>query len=171
MTYYLIHKGISDWIKPNHKYIHRYRKNGRWYYVYKSGKAYNWLQAITGAGERDAYNTAKKEYKESQNNLNILTYKVSPNKNKITDYFDNNSSNSKNNRDRAARNLARKNKYRNDVSKHSKAKEKYQEALKDYQTTPLYKLSQTSRKIAKAKNYILTKLHIKAKKNQTSSSR
>lgn len=52
---YLEHARKSGWTKKNHKYISRYKKNGKWFYVYKNGKKYNKLQDWLGVDEWDSY--------------------------------------------------------------------------------------------------------------------
>lgn len=54
----LEHKGIKGWTKKDHKYISRFFKNGKWFYVYKNGKKYNRIEDILGKDELDAVNDA-----------------------------------------------------------------------------------------------------------------
>ena len=51
----LYHRGIKGWSKKDHKYISRFWKNGKWFYVYKNGKQYNKLQDWLGVDEKDAF--------------------------------------------------------------------------------------------------------------------
>ncbi len=58
MSNYIIHKGIKGWAKKNHKYISRYQKNGKWYYVYKNDKKYSKVQDWFGKDEHDEFRNA-----------------------------------------------------------------------------------------------------------------
>ncbi len=51
----LMHKGIKGWTKKDHKYISRFFKNGKWFYVYKNGKKYNRIEDLLGKDEFDAF--------------------------------------------------------------------------------------------------------------------
>ena len=54
MSNYLMHKK-AGWQKKNHKYLDRFWKNGKWFYVYKNGRKYNRLQDWFGKDEHDAF--------------------------------------------------------------------------------------------------------------------
>lgn len=79
MSDYLMHRG-SGWTKKNHKYVSRYKKNGKWFYVYKNGKKYNKLQDWLGFDERDAFNKADNDYTDATKSVWNLWEKVNPNK-------------------------------------------------------------------------------------------
>lgn len=59
----LMHRG-TGWSKKNHKYIDRFWKNGKWFYVYKNGKKYNRLQDWFGVDEHDAFIDSVKRWSD-----------------------------------------------------------------------------------------------------------
>lgn len=63
MSDYILHRA-SGWTKPGHKYIDRFKKNGKWFYVYKNGKKYNKIQDWLGVDERDAENASYKDMEQ-----------------------------------------------------------------------------------------------------------
>lgn len=65
----------KGWTKKNHKYVRRYFKDGKWFYVYKNGKKYNKFQDWLGVDERDNHieaiknlDKAKEEYDAYEKN-------------------------------------------------------------------------------------------------------
>lgn len=157
MEYELYHSnGRLGWVKSNHKYISRFMKNGKWFYVYKSGKkagsdekpnpnstgkTYNRFQRFLGLDKKDKYKNSKAAFEATK---------------KVRDSGNHDSSQRKAIGDAVNRSY-----------------HKYKRSLNEYKKTPIGKLDSAGEKVAKklsqGKAYV-AKLGANAKKKLSDSS-
>lgn len=71
MSCYTDTNELRHWAKgsvgKNHKYISRYQKNGKWYYVYKNNKKYNRIADWFGKDEYDEFQDSMRNMYEIEN--------------------------------------------------------------------------------------------------------